>query len=171
MIRIHGEHLTQEEQKLLRRAVSFTMDKLVSRRARKNYSICVRITQLDKKRLKEGFIAECVYDEKDNWKKFEININRSLFTRAKAIIKRLKPVLMALMHELVHVKQYLKNEMGESANGDTKFKGKLFKAYTESDEDKYYDSPWEIEAYGRELGLYNRFKTMIKREEANGRAK
>jgi hypothetical protein len=63
--------------------------------------------------------------------------------------------LLTLAHEMVHVKQYIKGELQDfRAKRTTKWQGKLV------DEDKiyYYDLPWEIEAHGREMGLYTRWK-------------
>jgi glycosylphosphatidylinositol transamidase (GPIT) subunit GPI8 len=59
---------------------------------------------------------------------FEIDIKRTL---------RLRDMLTTLAHELVHVKQYVKKEMPDDI--------------TQGD---YWDRPHEIEAHGRELGLF-----------------
>ena len=60
---------------------------------------------------------------------YQIDLDRSA---------RLKTMLTTLAHELVHVKQY---EYGE---------------LTQNSEDNipYWDKPSEIEAYGREVGLF-----------------
>lgn len=72
-------------------------------------------------------------------------------------------IFKTLAHEMVHVKQYAKNELGKEF---TVTKGGGFKLLTnwmgepwkpKSKEDGYFDSPWEIEAYGREVGLYKRW--------------
>lgn len=74
-----------------------------------------------------------------------------------------------LAHEMVHVKQYAKKELGEdvviASRGSkqqvlTKWKGEFWKP--KSKEDPYYDSPWEIEAFGRSFGLYERWTTAFK---------
>ena len=68
-------------------------------------------------------------DLEDN--EYEIDIKRSL---------RMRDMLTTLAHELVHVKQYVKGEMPECiAEGD------------------YWDRPHEIEAHGRETGLFIRW--------------
>lgn len=72
-------------------------------------------------------------------------------------------IIKTLAHEMVHVKQYAKNELHSGimvpAKGGlkmhSKWMGKVWKAKRK--EDSYYDSPWEIEAYGREVGLYARW--------------
>lgn len=78
-------------------------------------------------------------------------------------------VFKILAHEMVHLKQYTTGELGvylvatQSPSGkrltNTRWKGILFKTTEDDSNDKeYYDSPWEIEAYGREVGLYRRWR-------------
>ena len=62
---------------------------------------------------------------------YEVEIKRSL---------RMRDMLTTLAHELVHVKQYVKGEMPESIS-----------------EGDYWDRPHEIEAHGRETGLFIRW--------------
>lgn len=63
-------------------------------------------------------------------------------------------MLMVLAHEMVHVKQYAKGEMRDYLKVNrVKWKGSIM----EDDKQNYWDHPWEIEAYGREKGLYVRF--------------
>jgi hypothetical protein len=62
---------------------------------------------------------------------YEVEIKRSL---------PMREMLTTLAHELVHVKQYVKGEMPD--------------VITEGD---YWDRPHEIEAHGRELGLFIRW--------------
>jgi hypothetical protein len=72
---------------------------------------------------------------------FELELNRENNT---------KTTLFNLAHELVHVKQFALRELNEE---QTTWHGKHY------DDDKidYWDLPWEIDAYGRERGLYTRF--------------
>lgn len=69
--------------------------------------------------------------------------------------------LITLAHELVHVKQMSMGELG--ASYDTAL-GQLTrwkrKTYNEHHYD-YYDYPWEIEANGREYGLYKRYMLFV----------
>ena len=65
-----------------------------------------------------------------------------------------KTMLTVLAHEMVHVKQYAKGELKDYVRmKSVKFQGKIY------DDNKldYWDHPWEIEAHGREKGLYYRF--------------
>ena len=54
---------------------------------------------------------------------------------------------------MVHVKQYAKNELHEY----TMKKGHRYKGEFFSDKLDYWDEPWEIEAHGRETGLFVRW--------------
>lgn len=72
-------------------------------------------------------------------------------------------VIKTLAHEMVHVKQYAKNELSKQMRVTrglgfrlaTKWQGEFWKP--KSKEDPYWDAPWEIEAYGREVGLYHKW--------------
>lgn len=75
------------------------------------------------------------------------------------------PLIRTLAHEMVHVKQYIRNQLGKDM---TVTKGHGFKLATKwegeywvpsKNEDPYFDSPWEIEAYGREIGMFHRWNT------------
>ena len=61
-----------------------------------------------------------------------------------------KSVLQTLAHEMVHVKQHAYGEITEKLNT---WKGK----YVNCKKVDYYNHPWEIEAYGREQGLFCKF--------------
>ena len=64
----------------------------------------------------------------------------------------------------MHVKQYLNGEIFDYKSGDVRYKGSYFDSSYQESEESYYDSPWEIEAYGREAGLYRMFLTKLKEE-------
>jgi hypothetical protein len=63
--------------------------------------------------------------------------------------------LQTLAHETVHLKQFVLGEL-RMLSKCNKWKGKVWKS-DGTDLDDYYDSPWEIEAFGKEQGLYVRF--------------
>jgi len=73
---------------------------------------------------------------------FLIEVKKDLPIREKMIV---------LMHELVHVKQHISLEIKYNASNDeTTWQNKKFvNSYID-----YWDRPWEIEAYGRQLGLF-----------------
>ena len=66
-----------------------------------------------------------------------------------------KETLLALAHEMVHVKQYAKGEMKDIFRPMKMVKW-MGEKYLQ-DEMDYWEQPWEIEAYGREKGLYIKF--------------
>ena len=72
---------------------------------------------------------------------------------------------MDLGHEMIHVKQYLNNEIFDYKNGFVRYKGEEFDDSYKSKLENYFESPWEIEAYGRELGLFRIYEQMKKKGE------
>jgi len=67
--------------------------------------------------------------------------------------------LIVLAHEMVHVKQYAKGEMKDYLRAKrVKWRGKVY----DDNQMSYWDYPWEIEAHGREKGLYYRFINSMK---------
>lgn len=89
----------------------------------------------------EGTCLVMETDSRNTPYEFELEINRDNNT---------KTILYNLAHELVHVKQFALRELDEA---QTKWFGK----HVDDDKVDYWDLPWEIDAYGRERGLYTRF--------------
>ncbi len=85
-------------------------------------------------------------DQSDRKRDFMITIDSRL---------NKKETLLALAHEMVHVKQYAKGEMRDIFRPTrmVNWQGERY-AHEEMD---YWEQPWEIEAYGREKGLYVKF--------------
>ena len=71
---------------------------------------------------------------------YELEIDKNL---------SLRKLLTTVAHELVHVKQYARKEL----KGDYVWLGRTY-APKKTD---YWDRPWEIEAHGRECGLFVRW--------------
>lgn len=61
-------------------------------------------------------------------------------------------ILKTLAHECVHIKQYIFNETDEMLSH---WKGQE----VNSDDINYFEHPWEIDAYGREVGVFTKFAT------------
>jgi len=59
-------------------------------------------------------------------------------------------ILQTLAHEMVHVKQFA---AGELDDGQTRWRGSVI----DSDSMDYYSLPWEIEAFGLEVGMFTNF--------------
>ena len=79
--------------------------------------------------------------ETDNKRTFEIEVHRDL---------KLRTLLETVAHEIVHVKQYARRELHPVHNT---WCGKTVNPKKVS----YWDLPWEIEAHGREAGLFIRW--------------
>ena len=114
-------------------------------------------------------MGECVNeDDKKNPRWFTINLRNK---------RGDDDIIKTLAHEMVHVKQYAKNELGKSMtvsrNGTfalaTRWNGELWKP--KKKEDGYFDSPWEIEAYGREIGLYSRWVDLYNKKYGKKKSK
>ena len=172
MIQITSTHLTRSENAMIRKYAKFVLDKFVRRGIQNRAKIHIRVhTQeeikdpVDKRDFRK-YRAWCTYDGLDgDLKKFTVFLNvKDVNARAKMLPIRLKNLLVNLGHELVHVKQYLNGEVFDYVSGDVRYKGAIFEAAWLENEEAYYDSPWEIEAYGREWGLYSLFVRKLKEE-------
>lgn len=133
-----------------RTAVRFFCSLLMSKRLYNKLKLNICFDELDDS--DDG--GDCIWED-DNIrpKEFTLTINKHRGRRGQ---------LIALAHELVHVKQYARGEMIDLMSAKlishVKFRGKRFL----SNDDTYWEDPWEIEAYGREIGLYERYKHHIK---------
>ena len=76
-----------------------------------------------------------------------------------------RPALVALAHEIIHVKQYATGVLQDGDDATCFWKGIPY----DLNEVEYKDLPWEIEAFSQELDLYNQFKSHM--EKNNGKAK
>lgn len=144
-ITITGMVGKRKEKALLKEAAEFFAHQLMDPRMVRNITLDIEVRKtLDVQ-------GECV--DEDGFKNprwFTIGLKR----------QDIEEMIKTLGHEMVHVKQHAKNELQTgimvAARGGlkihSKWMGEIWKP--KSKEDDYYDSPWEIEAYGREVGLY-----------------
>ena len=95
--------------------------------------------------------GECIWiGENHRPREFEIVISNTLGYNS---------TLSALAHELVHVKQYAKGELKDYMfNKWCRWKDEIYQV----DEHDYWEMPWEIEAFGREVGLVHKYKAHCK---------
>ena len=98
-----------------------------------------------------GMLGECADDEEEK-NVFYIYLDSSL---------SIKETLLSLAHEMCHVKQFINGELKNLRGPFCKWYGTKLN-YEEID---YWDHPWEIDAHGREKGLYFRFKESLKKEK------
>lgn len=92
----------------------------------------------------------------------EDGTTRSRFFTVQLRKDNIDEMIQTLAHEMVHVKQHAKNEHVKrfaTAKGGLKIEsywmGKLWRP--SNGEVDFYDAPWEVEAYGREVGLMHRW--------------
>jgi hypothetical protein len=173
MISVISNHLPQKDLAMIRKYARFVLNKLVRAGVQRKSRINVRI--LGEQEIKDAadlldlkkYKAWCTYDgiDEQGRKKFTVVLDhKHINKRGKKPITRLKNLLVDLGHELTHVKQYLNNEIFDYKDGGVRYKGVIFDDSYYKDEESYYDSPWEIEAYGREWGLYKMFCNQLKQE-------
>jgi hypothetical protein len=131
-------------------AVHFYAEYLMSDRLLKNLEI--EIVLEDNLIRNEGDQAYCVdLSTSGPARDFEITVDAGLGKRA---------LLIAIAHEMVHVKQYARGELKYlSSKKLQRFQGKVY-----NPEFMYWERPWEIEAFGRELGLYTMFQQSQKKK-------
>ena len=128
-IRITGG--TKNQKKYARSMVKFCIKTLMPRM--KTLDITIKLTNPN------GAMGYCL--ELDNNRTFEIEADKKL---------RLRKLLETIAHEMVHVKQNARRELhpvNETWCGKTYNPKKV----------SYWDLPWEIEAHGREAGLFVRW--------------
>ncbi|MDB4257190.1 hypothetical protein N9827_00855 [bacterium] len=122
---------TKSQKKYVRSMVKFCSKTLMPRMY--TLDITVKLTS------PKGAMGYCL--ELDDNRTFEIEVDRSM---------RLRKLLETVAHEMVHVKQYARRELHPVH--DT-WCGKTYNPKKVS----YWDLPWEIEAHGREVGLFVRW--------------
>lgn len=67
--------------------------------------------------------------------------------------------LATLAHEMVHVKQYASGELIDTKT-HCLWKGEQHIEYP-VDADEYFFSPWEVEAFGMQVGLYHLYRSEL----------
>jgi hypothetical protein len=127
---------TKSQKKYVRSMIKFCCKTLMPRMH--TLDITVKLTS------PKGAMGYCL--ELDNNRTFEIEVDRNM---------RLRKLLETIAHEMVHVKQYARRELHPVH--DT-WCGKTYNPKKVS----YWDLPWEIEAHGREVGLFVRWAEKYK---------
>jgi len=137
----------KDYRKLIESAAHYYAEKLVSKRLLKTIKITVNLSRdLLKKSGAEG---TCIWDDWEDLRKtprdFTIELDCGI---------NIRDILINLAHEMVHMKQWVKGDMYEYS--DPHMVRFMKKKYDMSDI-SYWDYPWEIEAFGRQLGLFIRW--------------
>ena len=141
---LHMKGSNKKVRKVVEQAAWYYAEKLMGKRLLGSLEITINL----KKDLliKEGNEGSAIWED-DGYRSREFSIE--LDTTVK-----IRNLLITLAHEMVHVKQWAKNEMYEYMEPHmVRFKGEKIHLK----ETDYWDYPWEIEAYGKQLGLFVRF--------------
>jgi hypothetical protein len=140
--------------KEIRNAMNFWAEKLLKARLSANITVNIRfVPSLIKK---EDIFADVGVKGPARYpRSFDMRITDKLSHRR---------TLMTLAHEFTHIKQYAKGELRDAGKG-TRWMGENI----DSDSLNYYDYPWEIEALGREIGLYMQWKSFKKQMNQMGK--
>ena len=142
---LHIKGSNKYNRKLVEAATWWYADKLMGKRLMSGLEIDINLRKnLITKEDCEG--TATWEDESSRPKEFTIELD---------VTYSIRDALITLAHEMVHIKQWAKDEMYEYMNvaGLVRFKGE--KVHMEITD--YWDYPWEIEAYGKQLGLFVRF--------------
>ena len=162
--RIHAKGLDPEFRLAMYGMIEYSMVKLIpSKRLRRNLEINVHMRSHEESG--EALIDE--FADRRRPRSFRVILDRSKMEhndsgedRSDAEVAIV--ILKTLGHELVHVKQYVKGELGTDRHGRLRYNGVHYYVDTLKD---YFELPYEIEAYGREKGLLVGFLAIWKHLE------
>ena len=125
---IHVKGSTKDKRALAEKTVAWSIKKLgLNRMSSLSIDVVLR-------KMKKGEYGYCNIIESNRSFIIEVNKNVSL-----------KDFVSTIIHEMVHVKQFARNEMSAY--------GMRWKTKTVSENTKYVDLPWEKEAYKLEAKL------------------
>jgi hypothetical protein len=148
-IRVHSHMAFDPRSDLLRAAAEFFAGILLDKRMARTIKLDIDIV---KRMSGDGECANEDGTKRSRW--FTITLKD----------KSISAMIRTLAHEMVHVKQYARNELSRSSvmargnmNMVVKWKGEVWTPGR--GEHSYFDSPWEIEAFGKEAGLIYRWNT------------
>lgn len=138
-----GYHISNRQKRTIERATELALEFLVSKRLANTLDIQYHIV----KDLygKEGVFGDCFCDDHDRSPKF-FDVRLS-WTKAADI----HIVVSTICHEMIHVAQYAQRRLRLLSRSNLQaFEKELVNA----NEVKYYDLPWEKEAYDKEDEVY-----------------
>ena len=135
MISISVDKGYQREKQLITDLAYHCIKKIMPRKR----NLEIDILQIKNLQTDTGDLASCIDTEDLNT--FEIQLDKGMSLRKK---------LLSVAHEMVHVKQFTRKELEHTSS----INRQLWRGKNYNTKNRYYDLPWEIEAYGRELGLF-----------------
>lgn len=153
-VRITGRPENKKLSKtLIREATHFFTNLLMTKKSSRGIFINLIFNELERETAGEIYIADNNTDP-FRPKNFEIFIDTKM---------GYKPTLRALAHELVHMDQLTKGRLYNYSKDDNK--ARFDKKIIHQNKIDYYFLPWEIEAHGKEVGMYVIFQEYLKEKE------
>ena len=141
---LHVKGSNKLNRKLVKTAAWWYAEKLMGKRLMSGLEININFSKT--LLSKDGNEGTAIWEDE--------NTRPKEFTIALDSTCNIRNILITLAHEMVHVKQWAKGEMYEYAVQDmVRFNKTKFNLA----DINYWDYPWEIEAFGRQLGLFVRF--------------
>jgi len=160
MIKVYGQDLNSKFRLQLKACATFSLARMLPKRKRllDNVSLDIHVRHHDcegEARFKDG---DNVYRPRN----FQIIIDKHRlvkddYQRECSETEHAHKIFETLCHECVHVKQYLTNEL-TFRTGNLFWKGHHYDVESMLD---YHETPYEIEAYGRQRGLLLGFLSII----------
>ena len=138
IITIKGGKKYQKE--YVQSMIEFCQEKLMPKMD--NLEINVKMRKFPKSEEAYGYCTAIDGPRPDRPREFELELHSKI---------PLRMLLETVAHEMVHVKQYARGELYESERQTKhRWQGK----WLNEEKIDYWDRPWEIEAMGRESGLF-----------------
>lgn len=120
----------------VKRAALFYASELITPKMLENIFLRIKFSsKLDA----HGYASVLEFSPSNKPRQFEIELHPGIGATE---------ILKTLSHEMVHIKQYIYGDVNLSM---TRWKG------SRVDEPDYWVQPWEVEAYGMQPGLWNKF--------------
>jgi hypothetical protein len=120
----------------VKRAALFYAEELLTPRMMENIFIKIKF---NKKLDAHGYASVIEFSPSGKPRQFEIELHPGIGA---------KEILKTLSHEMVHIKQYIYGDVNLKL---TRWKGSKVEV------PDYWTEPWEVEAYGLQPGLWNKF--------------
>ena len=130
---------------MVKSVAEYCIDKLMPRLKDK---LDITINLIPRLIENESMAGDCIWEDESCVRPREFSIRVDSTQDHQSMLE-------TVSHEMVHVKQYARGELKDMASSALccKWKGKKVNFYSTH----YYDHPWEIEAHGRERGLFVRW--------------
>jgi hypothetical protein len=129
----------------IKSAIQYFADELISKQLQRYISIQIKLVGNSDN---YGEVEITDYNSRNQPRDFTLYIDKTLSEEEK---------IRTIAHELVHVRQYLYNELNEQM---TIWRGQKV---SEDDYENYHDRPWEQDAYNMEKILYELFSNTKQR--------